>query len=45
MNKQLTNLGIIFVLMSVASQICGADKNITIILLWMVILLLNAKKQ
>jgi hypothetical protein len=44
MNKQLTNLGLIFALMSIASQICGADKNITIILLWVVILLLNTKQ-
>ena len=45
MKIAISILSLVFSLLAIISQFCDADKNITIILLWITVLLINQKNR
>jgi hypothetical protein len=45
MKKSIMILSLLFALLAITSQIFGVDKNITIILLWMAVILINLRDR
>lgn len=45
MKIAISILSLVFGLLAIISQFCDADKNITIILLWITVLLINQKNR